>query len=104
MRQTGIAPLFDRIISSHELGHPKEQDRFWELLQAIEPFAPAKTLFIDDNLDVLRTAAAYGISHLLAVPQPDSTLGSVDTAEFPSLHAFEDILGFFQQTRQAGVS
>lgn len=104
MRRTGIAPLFDRIISSHELGYPKEKDRFWELLQDIEPFAPAKTLFIDDNLDVLRAAAAYGISHLLAVPKPDSTLEPVDTAEFPSLHAFEDILGYFQQTHQAKAS
>ena len=41
MRRTGIAPLFDLIISSHELGYPKEKDRFWELLQEIEPFVPA---------------------------------------------------------------
>ena len=73
-------------------------------LQEIEPFVPAKTLFIDDNLDVLRAAAAYGISHLLAVPKPDSTLEPVDTEEFPSLHAFEDILGYFQQTHPAEAS
>ena len=42
MLRTGIAPLFDRIISSHELGYPKEKDRFWELLQEIEPFFPRK--------------------------------------------------------------
>ena len=103
MDQTGIAPLFDRIISSHNLGYPKEHDRFWRLLQETEPFAPEKTLFIDDNLDVLRSAAAYGISHLLAVPRPDSTREPMDTEEFRGLSAFDDILGFFRDTREANA-
>tara|TARA_Y100001934_G_C12185519_1_gene693744 strand:- start:334 stop:1017 length:684 start_codon:yes stop_codon:yes gene_type:complete len=101
MDQTGIAPLFDRIISSHDLGYPKEHDRFWDLLQKTEPFVPEKTLFIDDNLDVLRAAAAYGISHLLGVLLPDSTREPIDTEEFRGLGAFDDILGFFQGTREA---
>jgi len=103
MDQTGIASLFDRIISSHDLGYPKEHDRFWGLLQETEPFAPEKTLFIDDNLDVLRSAAAYGISHLLAVPRPDSTREAMDTEEFRGLGAFDDILGFFRDTREAST-
>lgn len=103
MDQTGIASLFDRIISSHDLGYPKEHDRFWRLLQETEPFAPEKTLFIDDNLDVLRSAAAYGISHLLAVPRPDSTREAMDTEEFRGLGAFDDILGFFRDTREAST-
>ena len=82
---------------------PKEHDRFWRLLQETEPFAPEKTLFIDDNLDVLRSAAAYGISHLLAVPRPDSTREAMDTEEFRGLGAFDDILGFFRDTREAST-
>lgn len=101
MDQTGIAPLFDRIISSHDLGYPKEHDEFWKLLHKTEPFVPEKTLFIDDNLDVLRSAAAHGISHLLAVPRPDSTREAMDTEEFRGLGAFDDILGFFRDTREA---
>ena len=101
MDQTGIAPLFDRIISSHELGYPKEHDLFWGLLQETEPFIPDKTLFIDDNLDVLRAAAAYGISHLLAVPRPDSAREARDTQEFTGLGAFDDILGFFRDAQGA---
>ena len=103
MDQTGIAPLFDRIISSHDLGYPKEHDEFWKLLHKTEPFVPEKTLFIDDNLDVLRSAAAHGISHLLAVPRPDSTREAVDTEEFRGLGAFDDILGFFRDTREASA-
>ena len=103
MDQTGIAPLFDRIISSHDLGYPKEHDEFWKLLQKTEPFSAEKTLFIDDNLDVLRSAAAYGISHLLAIPCPDSTREAMDTEEFRGLGAFDDILGFFRDTREASA-
>ena len=103
MDQTGIAPLFDRIISSHDLGYPKEHDEFWKLLHKTEPFVPEKTLFIDDNLDVLRSAAAHGISHLLAVPCPDSTRKAMDTEEFRGLGAFDDILGFFRDAREANT-
>ena len=103
MDQTGIATLFDRIISSHDLGYPKEHDEFWKLLQKTEPFSAEKTLFIDDNLDVLRSAAAYGISHLLAIPCPDSTREAMDTEEFRGLGAFDDILGFFRDTREASA-
>ncbi|MCH1523277.1 MAG: GMP/IMP nucleotidase [Arenicellales bacterium] len=103
MDQTGIASLFDRIISSHDLGYPKEHDRFWRLLHKTEPFVPEKTLLIDDNLDVLRGAAAHGISHLLAIPCPDSTREAMDTEEFRGLGAFDDILGFFRDTREANT-
>ena len=72
-QQTGLAPLFDRVITSHELGHPKEEQAFWRKLQLLEAFDPRRTLFIDDNLPVLEAAACYGIGHLLAVSRPDLT-------------------------------
>jgi putative hydrolase of the HAD superfamily len=94
MNQTGLEPMFDRIVSSHTLGYPKECATFWTHLQAIEPFAGDRTLFIDDNLAVLRAAGAYGIGHLLAVIHPDSTGGPVDPEEFSGLYAFEELNGF----------
>ena len=72
-QQTGLAPLFDRVITSHELGHPKEEQAFWRKLQLLEAFDPRRTLFIDDNLPVLEAAACYGIGHLLAVSRPALT-------------------------------
>mgnify|MGYP001195424406 FL=1 len=89
MEQTQISDRFDRIISSHEIGYPKEHQQFWNNLAQLEKFDPHRTLFIDDNLSVLRAACDYGIKHLLAICNPDSTKGVVDTAEFESLESFE---------------
>ena len=62
-----------------------------------------RTLFIDDNLAVLRAAGAYGIGHLLAVIHPDSTAGPVDPEEFSGLYAFEELNGF-STTRETATS
>jgi len=91
MEETGIRTHFDRIISSHEFGYPKEDADFWHRLRVTEPFTPEKTLFIDDNLSVLRAAKEYGIAHLLAVPNPDSGRAPTSTEEFTSLDTFDEL-------------
>ncbi|MEM7401558.1 MAG: GMP/IMP nucleotidase [Pseudomonadota bacterium] len=83
---------FDKIISSHDYGHAKEQQAFWHSLMKAEPFDPNKTLFIDDNLSVLQSAEHYGIKHLLSVKQPDSTKPKQDTMHFYGLSDFEEIM------------
>lgn len=92
MRSTRLGARLDAIISAHTLGIPKENPVFWRHLQRIEPFDPAHTLLIDDNLAVLASARAYGIAHLLAVRSPDSRAGPKPTGDFPALHGFRDIL------------
>ena len=92
-QQTGLAPLFDRVITSHELGHPKEEQAFWRKLQLLEAFDPRRTLFIDDNLPVLEAAACYGIGHLLAVSRPDLTQPSRTLpGGLTGLDHFDDLL------------
>ena len=92
-QQTGLAPLFDRVITSHELGHPKEEQAFWRKLQLLEAFDPRRTLFIDDNLPVLEAAACYGIGHLLAVSRPDLTQPSRKLpGGLSGLDHFDDLL------------
>lgn len=87
-----LAPYFDRIISSHELGLAKEETGFWERLLAIENFQPEHSLFIDDNLQVLRNAKQYGLKYLLAVRDPDSTLPPKDTAEFEAVVCYQQLM------------
>ncbi|MFX5776614.1 HAD-IA family hydrolase, partial [Acinetobacter baumannii] len=77
-----LAPYFDRLISSHDYGYPKEDARFWSALQADFGFDPQRSLFIDDSLPILRSARAYGVAHLLAVRHPDSRGQVRDTEEF----------------------
>lgn len=90
--RTGLAPAFDAIVSSHQLGLPKEAPGFWERLQTLEPFEPAATLLVDDSLSVLRSARAGGIGHLRAVHRPDSGLPPTEIAEFPAIRSFADIM------------
>jgi 5'-nucleotidase len=92
MERTRLAGHFEHIISSHELGLPKENPGFWARLQTVLPYDPARTLFVDDCLSVLRSAQAFGIGSLLAVLQPDSRSPRRVTDEFPAIVDFADLL------------
>ncbi|RKZ85436.1 MAG: GMP/IMP nucleotidase [Candidatus Parabeggiatoa sp. nov. 1] len=92
MQHTQIVHHFDCIVSAHDLGLPKEAAEFWHKLQAVEPFKAAHTLFIDDSLSVLRSAAGYGIAHLLGIYQPDSQAPPTESDEFRTIHSFREIM------------
>ncbi len=92
MQHTQLDHHFDRIVCAHDLGLPKEHANFWQELQTIESFNPKKTLLIDDSLPVLRSAARYGIRHLLGISQPDSQLPPKIVTEFKTIHSFQDIM------------
>jgi putative hydrolase of the HAD superfamily len=96
LEKVELAAWFDRLISSHDYGFPKEDQQFWFALQQDFGFEPQRSLFIDDSLPILRSARQYGIAHLLAVRQPDSRGQARDTEEFS---AFEDYL---ELTREIG--
>lgn len=87
-----LAPHFDRIITSHELGLAKEEQGFWEKLTSIEVVDKQSCLFIDDNLNVLRTAQQYGVKYLLAISEPDSKLPPKDTAEFEAVTCYLELM------------
>ena len=89
---TGIDRHFDDIVCSHDLGMPKEDVRFWDALQSIEPFDKASTLFVDDSLPVLRAAKAYGVAHLRAVRRPSSKAPAKDVGEFEGIDDFRDLM------------
>ncbi|MFC3607688.1 GMP/IMP nucleotidase [Stutzerimonas tarimensis] len=83
-----LAPWFDRLISSHEYGFPKEEQQFWFCLREDLGFNPERVLFIDDSLPILRSARRFGIRHLLAVREPDSRQGVKDTQEFSAMEDY----------------
>lgn len=89
---TGLEAYLDAIVSSADLGVAKEAQEFWFELQEMEPFDPARTLFIDDNPAVLESAREYGIRHLLGIKQPDSSRPERELAEFIALDRFATIL------------
>jgi len=91
-RQIPIQHHFQRIISAHSLGIAKENPFFWSTLQGIQPFKSARTLFIDDNLQVLCNAKQQGVRYLLTIAQPDSTLPARQSDDFPALDCFRQLM------------
>lgn len=94
--RTGIGEYFDRIICAHEIGMPKEHVEFWKVLNERIPYSCERTLLIDDNLTVLRSAREYGISYLLSIAQPDSHAPARDTAEFVAIDNFRELINLFK--------
>ncbi len=92
LERVELAPYFERLISSHDYGYPKESPQFWDALQADIGFEPQRSLFIDDTLAILRSARRFGVGHLLAVRQPDSQAQPRDTEEFAAVEDYRELL------------
>ena len=92
MERVELMTWFQRLVSSHDYGYPKEAQAFWHALQADIPFDPERTLFIDDSLPILRSARRYGVAHLLAVKQPDSRGEPKDTEEFAAVGDYVELV------------
>lgn len=87
-----LAPYFERLITSHDYGFAKESAHFWAALHADLGFDPQRSLFIDDTLPILRSAATFGVAHLLAIREPDSRKGPKNTEEFVAVDDYRDLL------------
>ncbi len=92
MERTRIESHFDRIVSSHDLGFPKETAEFWHRLQETEPFRTETTLLADDSLPVLRAARDYGIRHIVAMRKPDSRRPAREMEDFPAIETFAELM------------
>ncbi|MCM8854198.1 MAG: GMP/IMP nucleotidase [Candidatus Thiodiazotropha sp.] len=91
MEKTRLAGFFNQVISSHQLGLPKEDPEFWYRLQNLHPFDKRRTLFVDDSLSVLKSAREYGIHWLLAMLKPDSKEPAREVGDYPAIHDFTEI-------------
>lgn len=87
-----MAQYFDRLISSHDYGYPKESQIFWQALEADIQLDKSKALFIDDSVRILDSAKTYGIANLLAIGNPDSQKEAWDTGSYPSVDDFRTLL------------
>jgi putative hydrolase of the HAD superfamily len=91
LQETNIETYFDEIISSHQFQAPKEEHAFWEALSQKINFDCERTLFIDDNIQVLNTAVDFGIKHILGIHQPDSQQQRF-ISDVPAIHHFDEIM------------
>ncbi len=89
---TGVADYFDEIYTSHDVGHAKQDQPFWQSVQDAESFDPSRTLFIDDNVTVLRSAHQFGVEMLLTVTRPDTSAPLRSKSEFAGVEGVVDLL------------
>ena len=87
-----LAAMVDVVISSHHIGAPKENQRFWHGLRDNVSFDPARSLFVDDNEPVLRAAEAYGIAHNLTISTPDSHRPARPDLRYACFDSFREIM------------
>ncbi|MGD0960640.1 MAG: GMP/IMP nucleotidase [Methylomonas sp.] len=92
MEKTCLREFFDEIVCSHDYGLAKEQQGFWQTLQNRHVFDKRQTLLVDDSLAVLRSAASFGIAHLVSINKPDSRSPQKNITEFASIMDFRALL------------
>ena len=99
LQNVDLSPYFEVIVSSESLGAAKEDQGFWQALQALHPFDAGHSVMIDDTAKVLASAQQYGIGHLLMIAQPSSQSPAKMAAEMPfqAIHDLSDIMTYLQQ-------
>jgi putative hydrolase of the HAD superfamily len=92
LERLSMAHYFDKLISSHDYGYPKETQAFWHNLETDIALNKEKSLFIDDSIPVLNSAKTFGIGQLLAVRYPDSQKGARDTGNYDAVEDFRELI------------
>jgi len=91
IERTQLDQYFDTLYSTHEFGVTKESQLLWQRLQEKHGFDRSKTLFIDDSIEIIKSAQQYGIKHLLAISNPDSKKSANIITEFPSINSYDKL-------------
>jgi putative hydrolase of the HAD superfamily len=92
MEKTCLQAFFDGIISSHDLGFPKENPDFWQLLQQQQKFENHNTIMIDDSMAVLNAARQFGIAYLISVSRPDTKLPKKVITGYQAIEDFRELM------------
>lgn len=92
LKKTKIGAWFDGIISAHQVGLPKEDQRFWAALQRFVAYNPDRTMLGEDSETNLQTAEQYGIRHLIFISRPSSSLTPQRSRQYHSIDYFTRLI------------
>jgi len=92
LNQARIGRYFDSILSSFDVGYPKESIEFWREAKKRFGFDKEKTLLIDDTENVLRTAKEYGIKYILHKARANSKIKPKPSKDFLHIFDFNELL------------
>ena len=94
VEQTGLDAHLDRVFTTHDFGHAKEDPRFWQAFAEQPGVNLRASRLIDDNLSVLSTAHDSGVGQCLAINQPDSRVDArAPDNRWPSVNSLSELLG-----------
>lgn len=91
-KKTGIGKYFDHVVSSFNMGAPKERPEFWQKAQSLFHFEKETSLFIDDTEAILRAAADFGIRYLILKARANSKRACKYSREFPCITDFKELM------------
>jgi len=91
MRKTQIGHHFDKVITSMDMGYPKEDLRFWENAQKTLKFDNGRTMFFDDTEDVLYTAREYGIRYVILKGIASTKAPPKENSDFLKVDMFSEL-------------
>jgi putative hydrolase of the HAD superfamily len=91
-KKTRIGKYFDSVLSSFDVGYPKEDLNFWRKAERKLQFEKNSSLFIDDTENILKTAKKYGIKYVIHKAQANSKIKPQKSVEFIHILDFQDIL------------
>ena len=92
MKNTRIGPYFDGIVSAHQVGLPKEDERFWGKLQGFISYDPGRTLLGEDSETNLITAESYAIRYLVYISRFSSQIEPRRSERFPTIDYFNKLI------------
>jgi len=89
---TRIEEYFTNVTCATELGASKEEHHFWTNFEHTFPLNKKRTLFIDDNHKVLDIAYAHGLTNLITIAKPSSTLACCYSSKYPSVANINELI------------
>ncbi len=91
LKKTQLGIYFDKVLSSFDIGFPKESIEFWKEAEKRLGFNKDRTLFIDDTESILKTAKQYGIKYLIFKARANSKDRPKDSKEFLYILDFNEL-------------
>ncbi|MBI3190983.1 HAD hydrolase-like protein [archaeon] len=92
INKIGIGNYFDSIHSENEINKSKHDTTFWKRLNKIIKFDKDKTLLVENDEKVLKSARLFGIKYLVLKSKYSSRKPAKYSKEFVCVHHFDDII------------
>jgi len=92
LKKTRIGKYFDSVLSSFDVGYPKESVSFWKEAETRLGFDRDKTLFVDDSEEILKTAKQHGIKYIVYKAKASSRIEPQRSDDFYCIFDFRELM------------